>query len=130
MLAATDRMLHIEKVINPSLEAGAIVICDRYVYSTHAYFKERGADMEFVSALNSKVPKPDAGILLLLPAAVSILRILMRDTGIKFEENDVEYMGRVQENLVSVFPADFLKINADQPVENIYRDALEYVDNV
>src|SRR5580658_2667561 len=38
MFAAADRMFHIETVIEPRLTSGGYVLCDRYVYSSLAYF--------------------------------------------------------------------------------------------
>src|ERR1039457_2859894 len=40
LLAATDRMLHLDLVIFPLLSSGTSVICNRYVYSSFGYFKE------------------------------------------------------------------------------------------
>lgn len=37
MLYMTARVQHVETVIKPALEAGKVVLCDRYVLSTYAY---------------------------------------------------------------------------------------------
>ncbi|MCU1430107.1 MAG: dTMP kinase [Actinomycetia bacterium] len=37
LLLASDRAQHVEEVIAPALEAGAVVVCDRYSPSTLAY---------------------------------------------------------------------------------------------
>lgn len=37
MLYMTSRVQHVETVIKPALEAGKVVLCDRYVLTTYAY---------------------------------------------------------------------------------------------
>lgn len=37
LLFAADRLNHVEKLINPAIQQGRIVVCDRYVFSGMAY---------------------------------------------------------------------------------------------
>ncbi len=128
LIAAMDRMLHIEKDILPRLRAGEWVVCNRYVYSSYAYFKCRGADYGLVRAINSKVIKPDFGVLLTLPPKIAVERIYRRDGGSrKFEERDPAYLGGVQEVLKSVFPEDFIQIDGQLPMDDVLSRAVEYV---
>jgi dTMP kinase len=129
LIAAMDRMLHIERDIAPRLSAGEWVICNRYVYSSYAYFKCRGADYEFVRAINAKVRKPDFGILLTLPAEIASKRILLRDGNTrKFEEKDPAYLARVQHMLLSVFPKDFVRIDSRLSVADVVSQSIKYID--
>jgi len=49
LFSAFDRARHIREVINPALAQGKIVLSDRYVYSTFAYFLSRGlTDIEWL----------------------------------------------------------------------------------
>ena len=54
LLIAAARIQHVHDVILPSLQAGKIVLCDRYVHSTFAYQGYgRGMDMAFLKAINA-----------------------------------------------------------------------------
>ncbi|MEM9541328.1 MAG: dTMP kinase [Cyanobacteria bacterium P01_E01_bin.42] len=53
LLYAADRAQHVEEMLEPELERGAIVLCDRYTDSTIAYQGfGRGADLELIRTLN------------------------------------------------------------------------------
>ncbi len=130
MLAATDRMLHIEKVIIPNLMNGFHVICDRYVYSTYAYFQERGADLDFVKILNKYVIKPDAGIFLKIDIDVAMARVLNRDgMSRKFEEKDPLKLDRIQNYLKRYIPDYFKIIEAQEDEHTIFTEAIKYLHN-
>ena len=71
-----DRTEHVEKLITPNLDAGAVVILDRYFYSTIAYQGARGADVTTVSSeMNSRFPRPDVVFILDVDPVVGIHRI-------------------------------------------------------
>ncbi len=71
-----DRTEHVERVIQPGLEDGAIVILDRYFYSTIAYQGARGADSSKVrNEMESRFPVPDAVFILDVDPVVGIHRI-------------------------------------------------------
>ncbi len=68
MLFAADRAQHVEEILRPSLDRGALVICDRYIHSTLAYQGYgRGLDLAQLRTLNDIVTqglKPDLVLLL------------------------------------------------------------------
>ena len=74
-LYGADRAQHVEEVIQPSLEQGVIVICDRYTVSSLAYQGYgRGLDQEVIKQVNHLAVGqclPDATIYLDLPARVA-----------------------------------------------------------
>ncbi len=80
MLFAADRAQHVEEVIRPALEAGAIVICDRFTDSTIAYqIGGRKLPEELVRYLNSVSSGgliPDITFLLDLSPAVGLPRAI------------------------------------------------------
>jgi dTMP kinase len=54
LLYAADRSQHVEQVIKPAIQKGAIVLCDRYTHSTIAYQGwGRGLDMSLTRQLNA-----------------------------------------------------------------------------
>jgi len=51
-LYAEDRKEHLEKIIIPALKEGRAVISDRYFFSTFAYGKAHGADLDELIKMN------------------------------------------------------------------------------
>jgi len=71
-----DRTDHVHSLIRPHLDAGEIVILDRYFYSTIAYQGARGADVTAVGGeMLARFPEPDAVFLLDVEPVVGIHRI-------------------------------------------------------
>lgn len=57
-LMVADRTYHVENVIQPALDAGKIVICDRYYYSNLAYQGYGGGiDLDLIYKLNAIATK-------------------------------------------------------------------------
>jgi dTMP kinase len=77
-LFAASRAEHVEEVIRPALERGAVVVCDRYVDSSLAYQGiARGLGVEAVLQLNLTVTGgllPDVTFLLLVDPEVAAAR--------------------------------------------------------
>lgn len=54
LLYAAARVQHLKEIIIPALNAGKLVICDRYIYSSLAYQGyARGLGTEFIERINS-----------------------------------------------------------------------------
>src|SRR5436190_9333471 len=74
-LYAASRAEHVEEVIRPALERGAVVVCDRYIDSSLAYQGiARGLGIDAVLQLNLAVTGsllPDVTFLLLLDPGVA-----------------------------------------------------------
>jgi dTMP kinase len=71
-----DRKEHVATVIQPALDAGKIVIVDRYFYSTIAYQGSRGADIQAVeSDMRSMFPAPDVVFLLDADPVITLHRV-------------------------------------------------------
>ena len=91
LFAAADRLRHVQEVITPALNKGAVVICDRYVYATFAVFVHRGVDFSFLVTINSGIPKPDYAFYLDVPVPVLMQRLYDRDgSNLKFEEQSLD----------------------------------------
>lgn len=91
LLAAADRRRNVSEVINPALQRGAIVICDRYVYASFGVFVHRGVPAEFVATLNQGIPEPDFPFYLDLDSSSLVDRLRRRDgDDLQFEERSIE----------------------------------------
>jgi dTMP kinase len=68
LLFAADRLDHVHSVIEPALEAGSTVICDRYVLSSLAYQSltspEGAHSVPFIAEINSRAVRPDLTLVL------------------------------------------------------------------
>jgi dTMP kinase len=128
LLAAADRMMHIETTVEPLLRRGTWVLSNRYVYSSYGFFKVRGADADFVVAVNSRVPKPDFGILIHIDPETAVRRVAKRDKGnVKFEEKDFTYLKLVQEELLRVWPPEFCVVDGMRSVDEVRAEIAAYV---
>lgn len=101
-----DRKEHVATLIKPALEAGKIVILDRYYYSTIAYQGSRGADVNEISIAMAEIaPEPDVVFLLDVPSEVGIARI-------SHGRNETPNEFETSENLKAVRKV-FLKIETE-----------------
>lgn len=127
LLAAADRMMHLETVVEPALVSGTHVICNRYVYSSYGYFHARGVDREFVADINSAVPKPDLGIFLRTDPLIAVRRVMERGERRKFEEKSAAYLKKVQDEMLRTWPEGLLVVDGAQPVREISSEIESYV---
>ena len=112
LLMYAARRDHIERVIAPALERGAIVVCDRFFDSTRAYQGVGGgAAAELIAALETAVVGalvPDLTLILDLPVAVGLARAAGRGEGeARFEAKGLAFHERLR--------AAFLEIAAREP---------------
>ena len=74
-----DRKQHVTEEIAPALARGAVVIIDRYYYSTAAYQGARGLDPQQLLATNRAfAPKPDVVVLVDVTPEQALQRISSR----------------------------------------------------
>lgn len=79
--------------ISSWLEAGTMVVCDRYLASSIAYGEAQGLDPAWLSAIQRSLPQPSLTLLLDIPPEASLTRKqAARD---KFER-DLPLLGRVR----------------------------------
>jgi dTMP kinase len=115
LLMNASRAQLVREVIRPALEAGEIVLCDRFYDSTVAYqgygrglgLKAINATIEFAVGPT----RPDLTLLFLLPQTVSEQRRLARQGGLppvrdRFEEADREFFLRVNRGYEAIAKAE------------------------
>lgn len=73
LLFAADRLDHLRREIEPALEAGLIVISDRYVLSSLAY-QSLANPLSWVEEINRFAPAPDLTVLVHVEAEVAAAR--------------------------------------------------------
>jgi len=126
-LIVASRAQLVTEVIRPSLDSGAVVVCDRYADSTVAYQGYgRGIDMDFVHAVNRVATQgvfPQLVVLLDMPIEAGLTRkgTVARD---RFEAESAEFHQRVREGYVRMASADpqrWLVLDATLPKREISR---------
>ncbi len=75
LLFTADRAEHLRAKILPALDAGKIVICNRYILSALAYNVVLVNDPPWLEALNTRFPRPDLTFLLHVDPAVCARRL-------------------------------------------------------
>ncbi len=113
MLYAADRAQHVAEFVRPAIEAGRIVISDRYTDSTTAFQGYgRGLDLEVIAELNHLATGglcPDLTILFDIEPEAASARLKARQTAIesergmtRFEDEAREFHHRVREGYLKL----------------------------
>ncbi|MGH3798568.1 MAG: dTMP kinase [Pseudonocardiaceae bacterium] len=87
-LVAADRYHHLEHDIRPALQAGRIVLCDRYVPTSFVLQRIDGIEPAFLWQLNQYADVPDLTIVLTGDPAQSRARAHQRGTYSRFHRDD------------------------------------------
>ena len=134
LLFLADRAEDVERVIKPALDAGAIVLSDRFLDSTLAYQGYgRGLDLDLLRRINHEVSSglsPDLTLLLDLDPAEGLAR--SRAGGVdRIEAADLAFHERVNNGyraLQQENPQRIRRIDAMQSAEDVLRDAWSLVE--
>lgn len=134
MLYAAARAQHVSEVIVPSLNAGNVVLCDRFFDATLAYQSfGRGIDRGVIDILNRYACQgvaPDLTILIDCDPTVGLARARMRIEASsgpreeRFELEEPEFHRRVREGyqqLAAEEPHRFIVIEGNSAVEEIFK---------
>lgn len=120
-LYLADRAQHVEEKIKPHIDAGFIVICDRFTDSTVAYQGYgRGISIELIKKLNKILFKdfiPDLTVLLDLPVQHGLQRNQKLKKTDRFEMEDIDFHNKVRDG--------YLKIASAEPERFIILDGTE-----
>lgn len=85
-LVSADRYHHILTEIQPSLEAGDTVVCDRYLGSTLVVQRLDGVPEPFLLNLNADIVLPDLAVLLTADPGIITKRLAARGAHHRFEQ--------------------------------------------
>jgi dTMP kinase len=143
LLYAASRAQHLREVILPELEAGRIVLCDRFSDATMAYQGYgRGLSIPTIRELDRIVTvglRPALTVLLDLPVEMGLGRARGRNTSqglhdeARFENEDLVFHNRVRDGylrLAQEEPGRIRIVNAARPPEEIQEDVRKIVDEV
>lgn len=93
LMAAADRIQHVNKVIKQELDEGYVVISDRYFYSCLANLRARGFKKDkWIYEISEFIIKPDIAFFLDLPTELAIERVRKRvEEKNRFIDIDLQY---------------------------------------
>jgi dTMP kinase len=131
LLFGAARAELVANVIRPSLEAGKVVICDRYVDSTVAYQGgARGLGIDTVERLNAWITgglEPDVTFLLELRPGAARDRAGEDDRFEQEGEGLQRVVADAYEVLATRHGERYVRIDAARPVEDVHRDVVAEV---
>ena len=126
MLYAASRAQHVAQIIRPALEAGKVVVCDRFVDSSIAYQGYGRHLGEAVAVINSYAVKecmPDVTFLLKVDPDVGKTRIKAnRETEDRLEHEKMAFHREVFEGYLELekqYPGRIVGIDASMGIEEI-----------
>ena len=135
LLIFAARAQHIEKVIQPALENGRSVICDRFTDATYAYQGGgRGLKTSVIAELESMVQgelRPDLTIILDLDPEAGLVRAKERGELDRFETEKDEFFEKVRSAYLDIAisnPDRCFVINAGQSSEQVRADIINLLD--
>lgn len=116
-----DRRQHVAEVIEPSLEAGRVVVCDRYFLSTVAYQGSRGMDPERLLAdMEADFPLPDLVLLLEVAPDAGLERVAGRAQELDTLFEDRERLSRVAAIFHSLDRPYLERIDGSAPPDTVH----------
>jgi len=123
-LLELDRREHVRDLIEPTLQAGELVLLDRYYFSTAAYQGARGADpLEIIAHHETFAPRPTLTMILDLSPEVSMRRVAHRGMADAFEGlGDLRRCRAIYRQLVA---ADVVLVDADVPSDRLTAQLLD-----
>jgi dTMP kinase len=127
LLVFAARRDHLTVSIQPALDAGTTVLCDRFTDATFAYQGGgRGFDLAVLSQLEAMVHpglQPDLTLWFDLPAAVAAQRRAAARAADRFEAESSAFFERVQAGYaarLAAQPARFTRIDALPPPPDVW----------
>jgi dTMP kinase len=129
LLYAADRSQHVEELLQPQLNAGAIILCDRYTDSTIAYQGYgRGIDLALIEQINHIATgglESDLTLWLDVDVTIGLQRARERGVADRMEQAELTFHQRVQQGfaqLASQYPQRIVRIDANQSPDAVQLD--------
>ena len=131
LLYAADRSQHIENLIKPYLETGAIVLCDRFTDSTISYQGYgRGLDLDLIQKLNHIATgglKSDLTFWLDIDVEIGLTRAKNRGKIDRMEQANIQFHQRVQQGYQELAKGNplIVRIDANLTIDKIQEQIQE-----
>lgn len=126
LLMFAARAQHLHQVIRPALEAGQIVLCDRFTDASYAYQGAgRGVPEQRIAQLEQFVQgdlRPDLTLLFDLPVEVGMQRAQARGRLDRFEQEQQDFFQAVRQGYLqraALEPQRFIVLDASRPLVEV-----------
>lgn len=128
-LFVLDRKQHVKEKIQPALDSEAVVLMDRYYYSSMAYQVAGGIDVEEIREKHEFAPKPDVVLIFDLPVSVALERVKGHSDADEFEKE--EHLEKVREAYLDLENDPLVRIvDATGTPEEIFGNVWKLVSEV
>lgn len=122
LLAASDRLQHVNKVIEPAMQSGKIVLSDRYFYSCLSNLRARGFEHdEWIYEIAQSVIKPDIAFFFDVPVQEAVIRVRRRpEEKDRYIDMDLQY--KLRKEYVDICNVNNgILISTIQPEDECYK---------
>ena len=137
MLMFAARVEHVKQVIEPALQAGKFVVCDRFYDATYAYQGYgRDIDLDKIDQLkNFSIDnlQPDLTLLLDVTLEVSEQRVASRGNKDRFENEKVDFYKKVRQGYLELAKANSQRIaviDSTQSIEDVQLNIQKKINNL
>lgn len=137
LLYAASRAQHISQKIKPAVEAGKVVICDRFVDSSIAYQGyARGLDMSLIEDVNMYAVDgmtPDATLFFDIKPEIGIARKKNVQSLDRIEKEALDFHYKVYngyKELLEKYPQRIKRIDAQMDVEEVHTQVVEVLKEI
>ena len=127
LMYAADRAQHVEELLKPQIELGAIILCDRYTDSTVAYQGYgRGLDLNLIEQLNHIATgglQSDLTLWLDVDAELGLKRARQRGSADRMELANLDFHRRVQQGftqLAASYPQRIVRVDASKSQDEVH----------
>lgn len=133
LLIYAARAQHLQQVILPALEAGKIVLSDRFTDASFAYqCAGRGLSQEKLQLLNQTFVAKMPNITFWLDAPIELGMTRARERGAldRFEQEKLSFFAKVRagyESLWQAEPERIKRLDATQNADVVFEEALQYL---
>ena len=131
LLAASDRLQHVNKVVEPQMVQGKVVISDRYFYSCLANLRARGfKNDQWIYEVAESVVKPDVAFFFDVPVETAVKRVRSRiEEKDRFIDMELQY--KLRDEYIKICKANNgVLISTEMPIEECYAIVKREVERV
>lgn len=129
LLAASDRLQHVNKVIVPQMNEGKIVVSDRYFYSCLANLRARGfTSDQWIYEIAESVVEPDIAFFFDVPVETAVARVRQRPEE-KDRYIDMELQYKLRDEYINICNANNgVLISTELPKEECFKIVKETIE--